>query len=279
MADLAAISQAVREGVLRAARGLRPDARAALEAALSIEPSPRGRSVIEQLIANDDIARADSVPLCQDTGTVWVWLELGSEECPGGDLAAAIDAVVEDVFREEALRMSVVRDAFSDRTNTQTNTPAFVDVTLRPGRGATVHVMLKGAGSDNASAVMMLDPSVGRHGVKDAVVEAVLAKAASACPPLYIGVGVGSTFDGVAKLAKRALFARIGDAAPNDDAAWLSQAVLADVNASGIGPGGFGGRTTALGVSVITSASHIAALPVAVNVGCCAVRTASVEVA
>jgi fumarate hydratase subunit alpha len=270
------IAEAVRPAVSEAAVTLRPDVASALEVALTTERSERGRAVLAQLVENARIAVSDRVPLCQDTGTVWVRVELGAEEALGGDLQAAVDAAVASAYAENALRMSVVGDALFDRSNTGDNTPAFVELTSRPGTGARVDVMLKGGGSDNASVVAMLDPSAGEDGVVAAVVAAVRAKGACACPPLLIGVGVGSTFDRVGALAKHALLRPIG--APGDPrAAALERRLLEAVNATGIGPGGLGGTTTALAVHVETAPCHIAALPVAVNVGCCAVRSASVE--
>jgi fumarate hydratase subunit alpha len=272
------IAEAVGEAIGAAAVELRPDFLAALRAAAAAEPSPRGRAVLEQLVANAEIAVRDRVPLCQDTGTVWVRIELGTEERIGGDLQAEIDEAIGVAYREHALRMSVVRDALTDRGNTGTNAPAFVDVVMRPGTGATVDVLLKGGGSDNASVVAMLDPSEGEAGVMRTVLATVEAKATSACPPLLIGVGVGATFDKVGGLAKKALLRPIGEPNPDGELAALEALLLDAVNATGIGPGGLGGRTTALAVHVVTAPCHIAALPVAVNLGCSAVRSASVEV-
>ena len=277
MVTAVAIADAVRECIARSATRLRPDVRAALEASIVDEPSDRGRAVLRQLVENDDFASRDEVPVCQDTGTVWVWVELGSDECVGDDLGAAVDEAVREEYRARALRMSVSKDALLDRANTGDNTPAFLDVTLRPGTGATVHVMLKGGGSDNASSLAMLDPSVGTEGVKDYVVDAVLDKAVGACPPVVVGLGVGSTFDGVAKLAKKALLREIGAPAP-PGLGDLEGEILDALNRSGVGPAGLGGRTTALAVHAATAPCHIAALPVAVNVGCCAMRTASVTI-
>jgi tartrate/fumarate subfamily iron-sulfur-dependent hydro-lyase alpha chain len=174
--------------------------------------------------------------------------------------------------------MSVVADALWDRTNTGDNTPAFVDVAWRPGTGATVHVMLKGGGSDNASRIEMLSPDAGVDGIVRLVLETVEARATGACPPLLVGVGVGGTFDKVGGLAKRALLRRLDEPAANPESSALEALILSAVNATGIGPGGLGGDTTALGVHVLSAPCHIAALPVAVNMGCCAVRSASVEV-
>lgn len=274
------VADAVREAIPHVATTLRPDALAALEAALRTERSERGRVVLEQLLANAGIASGDSVPLCQDTGTVWVRIELGAEECLCGDVQSEIDAAVALSFRDAKLRMSVVRDALFDRTNTGTNTPAFVDVVhaARPGTGAIVHVMLKGGGSDNASRVEMLPPNAGIEGIRRVVLEAVEARATGACPPLLVGVGVGSTFDKVAGLAKRALLRPIGEAAAGPSISALEAELLEAINATGIGPGGLGGDTTALAVHVLTAPCHIAALPVAVNLGCSAVRSATFRV-
>lgn len=278
MTSVALIADAVRAAIAEAAVTLRPDVAAALHSAAATETSERGREVVRQLTENAAIACRDRVPLCQDTGTVWVWVELGTGACLDGDLQPAIDRAVADAFRENALRMSVVRDALTDRTNTGDNTPAFVDVTLRPGASATVHVMLKGGGSDNASALAMLDPSAGVEGVRRFVLDTVSAKATGACPPLVVGVGVGGTFDSVAKLAKKALLRPLGEPAAAAGAAELEARLLADINALGIGPAGLGGATTALSVRVLSAPCHIAALPVAVNMGCSAMRSVTVEI-
>ncbi len=277
MVDAHTVAAAVREAIGVAATSLRPDVLAAMRAASETEASPRGRRVLYQLIENARIAETDGVPLCQDTGTVWVRVELGVEERLGEPLQPVIDQAVRDAYRKHALRMSVVTDALFDRSNTGDNTPAFVELVTRPGHGATVQVMLKGGGSDNSSALAMLDPSAGIEGVKEFVVRTVEAKATGACPPLVVGVGIGSTFDKVAGLAKRALLVPL-DADSPGKAGVLERELLGMVNATGIGPAGLGGTTTALGVKVLTAPCHIAALPVAVNMGCSAMRTATVEV-
>jgi fumarate hydratase class I/fumarate hydratase subunit alpha len=250
----------------------------AMTAAALTEPSERGRQVLGQLLENARIADHDGVPLCQDTGTVWVWIEIGRDSCLDGDVQTAVDDAVARTYRDSALRMSVVRDALADRVNSGDNTPAFIDITQRPGDGATVHVMLKGGGSDNASALAMLDPASGTDGAARFVIDTVSAKATGACPPLVVGVGVGGTFDSVAKLAKKALLRPLGSPALTEAAATLETQLLGAINALGIGPAGLGGATTALGVHVLTAPCHIAALPVAVNLGCSAMRSAVVEV-
>lgn len=277
MLTAAAIAEVVRELVPRAATELRPDVATALSEAAVRERSARGRQVLEQLVANACVAADDHVPLCQDTGSVWVKVELGAEETLTGDVPSAVDAAVAAAYRDAALRMSLVHDALLDRSNTGDNTPAFVDVAWRPGSGATVHVMLKGGGSDNASRIEMLNPDAGFEGVRRIVLDTVEAKATGACPPLLVGVGVGATFDKVAGLAKAALLRPIG-ASGDPRLAQFEAELLDAVNATGIGPAGLGGDTTALAVHVVSAPCHIAALPVAVNMGCCAVRSASAEV-
>jgi fumarate hydratase subunit alpha len=278
MLERAALSDAIRHAVGEAAVTLRGDVRRALELAQASEPSERGRIVIGQLLENARVAADDRVPVCQDTGTAWVRLTLGTDQTLPGDLQAIADDAVATAYRDLGLRMSLVRDALLDRTNTGDNTPAFLDVRLRPGTGASVEVMLKGGGSDNASALTMLPPSAGLAGVREFLLATVAAGATGACPPLVIGLAVGGTFDTVAGLAKKALLRAVGSPAANDVAAGIEAELLAAVNATGIGPAGLGGRTTALAVHLVTAPCHIAALPVAVNLGCNAIRSASVEV-
>lgn len=252
--------------------------RAALVTAAERERSLRANTVLTQLIDNAEIAERDQVPLCQDTGSVWVRLELGSEDTLSGNVLTEVNAAVASAYREAGLRMSMVRDGLLDRSNTGDNTPAFVDIVWRPGTGATVHVLLKGGGSDNASRMEMLTPDAGFEGVKRFVLDTVAEKATGACPPLLIGVGVGATFDKVGGLAKRALLRDIGTVPKDDRIAALEAELLEAVNATGIGPAGLGGDTTALAVHLVTAPCHIASLPVAVNMGCYAMRSVSVEV-
>ena len=266
------IATHVAEMVGESATIVRPDLLVAFDRALSTERSERGRWVLSQLIENAEIARRDDVPICQDTGTVWVRLELGEGVHVTGDLGAEIDAAVERAYRMGGLRMSVVHDALTDRTNTRSNTPVFVEIVHRAGEGATLYVMLKGAGSDNASRLEMLSPDDGFDGVARTVLDVVNRKGSVACPPLVIGVGVGSTFDRVAGLAKHALLRPIGEPNPSPELDALERDLLAQVNATGVGPGGLGGDITALAVHIESAPCHIAALPVAVNLGCSASR-------
>lgn len=272
------IKQAVYDAVIQAATGLRSDAVVALRDAVARERSARGRSVLAKLLDNAEIASRDRVPLCQDTGSVWTLLEAGADECVPGDVIGAINEAVASAYRDAHLRTSIARDPLFDRANTGDNTPAFVDIEFVPGSGVTVHVMLKGGGSDNASAVAMLAPSDGVDGVVRFVTDVVGRTGAAACPPLFVGVGIGGSFDKVAGLAKRALLREIGSANPDERYARLERRLHDEIDALGIGPGGFGGVVTALGVNVMAAPCHIASLPVAVNVGCSAVRSACVRI-
>lgn len=251
---------------------VRPDLLAAFECALVAERSERGRAVLQLLIDNARLAAEEDVPICQDTGTVWVRLEVGEDTTLEGDTQAAADRAVESAYREGGLRMSTVRDALIDRSNQGANQPAFVELVRRPGTGATVSVMLKGAGSDNASRLEMLNPDEGFAGVRRILLDVVNKKGSVACPPMVIGVGVGSTFDRVAGLAKHALLRPVGAPNPNPELDALERELLAAVNATGVGPAGLGGDTTALAVHLESAPCHIAALPVAINLGCSAMR-------
>ena len=271
------VAAAVADAIPYCACNLRPDMLSALEDALDREQDPRGRQVLQQLLENACIASQDQVPLCQDTGTVRVILEVGPEVAVPAGIFSQVDAAVSQAFADTHLRMSTLRDALFDRSNPGTNTPAFCEVDFGRRLGARLHVMLKGGGSDNASRVCMLAPGAGMEGVQQVVLEAVREKASSACPPLVIGVGVGTTFDEVAKLAKRALFRSIGSPTASDQAAAFEAEMLEKVNALGLGPGALGGSCTALAVHLETAPCHIAALPVAVNLGCCAMRSLDME--
>ncbi|MDR1083058.1 MAG: fumarate hydratase [Coriobacteriales bacterium] len=280
----ALIARLVEDAIPRLACELRPDVRAALERALKSETSERGKMVLGQLVENARIAAEQKLPLCQDTGSVWVALEVGEYDAQGNEIAISsnifslVNRAVAKAYAEAGLRMSLVRDALIDRSNTGDNTPAFCELFINPAkRGAVLHIMLKGGGSDNASRVVMLAPGEGTDGVLRAVLGAVLEKGASACPPLIIGVGVGSTFDKVGGLAKRALLRTLDTANPTPELAALERRLLANINALGIGPGGFGGDVTALAVHVLTAPCHIAALPLAINIGCNSLRSLSID--
>lgn len=272
------ISDALLVSIPRLASVLPPDILEALIAARDRETHERAKIVLDQLVLNAQIANEDHVPICQDTGTVWCCLEVGPDIGLNANVFSKVDQSVAAGFINSKLRKSVVRDALFDRTNTGDNTPAFCELRLVDEPGvARLHIMLKGGGSDNASRVVMLTPNAGKQGVIDTVLACVEEKAANACPPLVVGVGVGTTFDKVAGLAKLSLMRPLNIPAPDPEVAAFEQELLEAINATGIGAGGLGGDTTALGVRVLTAPCHIAALPVAVNMGCSAMRRLTVE--
>lgn len=270
------IAKAVHDAILECACQLRPDVLDAVKAAMEAEEAGRARRILGQICDNARIASKDSVPLCQDTGTVWVCLEVGEELSVPGNIFSLVDSAVAEAYAEGKLRMSVLNDALLDRTNSGDNTPAFCELKLIPGHSATLHVMFKGGGSDNASRVVMLPPGEGRDGIKREIIDCVKEKAANACPPLIIGVGVGATFDKVAGLAKHALLRPVGQAARNADLAQFEAELLDAVNQLGIGPAALGGLSTALAVNIETAPCHIAALPLAINMGCIAMRSKTI---
>ena len=276
--DAETVGEAVYDAIRQCAVTLRPDFRKAVEAAREeAAPESREAGVLDRILENARIGATDNVPICQDTGSVWVCLEVGESLAVPGNIFSRVNDAVARAYTDGRLRMSLVRDALFDRANTGDNTPAFCELKLVPGDSATLHVLLKGGGSDNASRVVMLPPGAGADGVRRVVLDCVREKAANACPPLVIGLGVGATFDKVAGLAKHALLREVGGPAASAEAAAFEEELLAEVNALGIGPAALGGAPTALAVHLETAPCHIAALPVAVNMGCCAMRSASVQ--
>jgi tartrate/fumarate subfamily iron-sulfur-dependent hydro-lyase alpha chain len=276
------VAEATEKTVAHLACNLRPDYLRALEQAVDRETGERGRAVLGQLLENARIAAEDGVPLCQDTGYVWLRLEVAGDVMVPADVFAGVDAAVAAAYERAGMRASMLADALLDRSNTKTNTPAFCELicyseSQKCHPKVTLHIMLKGGGSDNASNLTMLPPGAGIEGIERVVLNAVTAKAANACPPLVVGVGVGGTFDKVAGLAKQALLREIGSPNGNVRLGDLEAHLLERINATGIGPGGLGGSTTALAVHIQTAPCHIAALPVAVNMGCCAMRSASID--
>ena len=276
--DAETVGEAVYDAIRQCAVTLRPEFRKAVEAAREeAAPESREAGVLDRILENARIGATDGVPICQDTGSVWVCLEVGESLAVPGNIFSRVNDAVARAYTDGRLRMSLVRDALFDRANTGDNTPAFCELKLVPGDSATLHVLLKGGGSDNASRVVMLPPGAGADSVRRVVLDCVREKAANACPPLVIGLGVGATFDKVAGLAKHALLREVGSSAASAEAAAFEEELLAEVNALGIGPAALGGAPTALAVHLETAPCHIAALPVAVNMGCCAMRSASVQ--
>jgi len=270
------VTDAVEELCKKACFELPEDVTAALQRALEEEESPQGREILKQLLENAEIARAEQIPICQDTGVAVVFLEIGQDvHLVGGSLKEAVDEGVRRGYVGGYLRKSVVRDPIR-RENTQDNTPAILYTTLVPGDAVRVTVVPKGTGSENMSALKMLTPAHGPEGIRRFVVRVVEEAGANPCPPVIVGVGLGGTMDKAALMAKRALLRPVGQPHPQPHLAALEEDILKDINDLGIGPQGLGGRVTALAVHVEAYATHIGALPVAVNLQCHAARHASV---
>jgi fumarate hydratase subunit alpha len=252
------------------------DVVACLEAALKREESPLGRNVLETLLKNAEIAARERVPLCQDTGLAVVFAEVGQElHISGGSLDEAVDAGVARAQAEGYLRASVVKDPIFERVNTTDNTPAMLHIESVQGQELKLTVLPKGAGSENMSRLAMLKPSDGVDGMMQFILETVQAAGANPCPPIFLGIGVGGTMDRAALLSKKALLRPAASASKNPKLAGLETRILDQINALGIGPGGFGGTVTCLGVAIEESPCHIASLPVAVNIQCNSARRAS----
>lgn len=251
---------------------LEEDVTEAFAAALKTEESPAGRDVLEQLIANSKIAAAEKIPMCQDTGYAVVFVEIGQDaHITGGNLTEAINKGVEIGYREGFLRKSILNDPF-ERKNTGTNTPAFIHTFIVPGDKVKITVASKGGGSENTSQLKMLKPSDGLEGVKSFILKVVAEAGPSACPPMIIGVGVGGNFEISALMAKKSLLRPLHSRNANPFVAKLEDEMLEEINKLGVGPQGLGGITTALDVHIETFATHIVALPVAVNIQCHANR-------
>jgi len=231
------------------------------------EPWPQAREILDRIVENYTIAAEEKMPICQDTGMAVVFLKIGQEVHISGDLTEAVNEGVRRGYGEGYLRKSVVRDPL-DRVNTGDNTPAILHTEIVPGDRVEITVAPKGFGSENMSKIAMLRPSDGVEGVKEFVVKAVEEAGPNPCPPIVVGVGIGGTFEKCAYLAKKALLRPVDESNPNPYYADLEKELLDKINALGIGPQGFGGRTTALAVNIETFPTHIAGLPVAVNISC-----------
>jgi len=269
----AAITELVARLCIKANTQLPPDIVAALDASRKSEPWPLAKQTLGLLWDNMEMAEEKSLPVCQDTGMACVFVELGQEVYVEGNFEQAIHEGVRKGYGEGYLRKSIVADPLR-RVNTDDNTPAAITVRLVPGDGCTITVAPKGAGSENMSRLGMLKPADGVEGVKNFVLETVKLAGSNPCPPIVLGIGIGGFFDKVTYLAKHALLRPIDVPNPDPFYAQLEQELLAEINALGIGPQGFGGRTTCLGVSIETAPTHVASLPVAVNMSCHVTRRA-----
>ncbi len=271
------VTEAVRDLCIEANTRLPQDHLSALRRALDAEESELGREVIERLLENAEVARKRCIAFCQDTGYAVFFVELGSEvRITEGEIGNAIDEGVRRGYGEGYLRKSIVRSPIN-RTNTDDNTPAVVYYEAVPGDGLKLTMLVKGAGCDNMSALRMLTPADGLPAMKEFVVETIEKAGPNASPPLTVGVGIGGPFEKAAQLAKKALTRPSGEPNPDPELATLEAELLDAINATGIGPAGYGGTQTALAVHVESFPTHIAAFPVAVNLDCHSHRTALVE--
>ena len=276
--DVKDITEAVRELCITANYDLPRDVYDALVAACAAEESPVGREVLGQLVENADIAARDRVPICQDTGFAVIFAEVGQDvHLTGGDFEEAIHEGVRRGYADGYLRKSVAEEPAHARRNTTDNTPAILHATLVPGDKVRLTMMAKGGGAENMSSLNMLKPSQGWAVMSQAVVDTVSRAGSNPCPPVIIGVGIGGTIDEVTLLAKKALLRDVGSTHPDPRVAAMEDELLERINALGIGPQGLGGRTTALDVFIEEMPSHIASMPVAVNVQCHAQRHKTVE--
>lgn len=264
----AVIAEQIKEMCIEANHFLSGDMKACLERAAEEEKAPLGKQILGQLKENLQIAGEDMIPICQDTGMAVVFLEIGQDvHFEGGSLENAVNEGVRRGYTEGFLRKSVVKDPFI-RENTKDNTPAVIHYEIVPGDSVRITVAPKGFGSENMSRVFMLKPADGMEGVKNAILTAVRDAGPNACPPMVVGVGIGGTFEKCALMAKKALTRPAGEHSPIPYVKEMEQELLEQINGTGIGPGGLGGSTTAFAVHIDTYPTHIAGLPVAVNICC-----------
>ena len=268
-----AITDTVEKLCIDACYNLGDDVKDLLRQAQEKEESPFGISILDQLLQNIDTSKAERLPICQDTGMTVVFLEIGQDvHITGGSLQGAVNKGVRRGYQKGYLRKSVLTPL--KRENTGDNTPAVLHTEIMEGDRMKIIVAPKGFGSENMSRVGMLKPSDGIDGVKQFVLETVIRAGANPCPPILLGVGIGGTMEKAAYLAKKALLRKAGEASPDPELAALERELLVAINKTGIGPQGLGGRTTALAVHIDTFPTHLAGLPVAVNVQCHAARHA-----
>ena len=271
------IRDAVKEMCIAVNYELSSDMSACMNGAVEKEKTPLGRQILEQLAENLVIAKEDRIPICQDTGMAVVFAEIGQEvHLTGGSIEDAINEGVRQGYTEGYLRKSVVGDPLI-RENTKDNTPAVIYYKIVEGEKVKLTVTTKGFGSENMSRVFMLKPAQGIEGVKDAILQAVKDAGPNACPPVFVGVGIGGTFEKAALMAKEALTRPAGTHSEIEYVREMEEELLDRINKLGIGPGGLGGEVTALGVNINTYATHIAGLPVAVNMCCHVNRHAARE--
>lgn len=275
--NISKITEAVKMMCINANYYLTDDVKEKIEDAYKSENWPMAKEMLEKILTNIDIAKNEKMPMCQDTGMACVFVEIGQDvHIVGGSLKDAINEGVRQGYTEGFLRKSVVKDPI-DRVNTKDNTPAIIYYDVVEGDKLKIKIAPKGFGSENMSQLKMLKPADGLEGVKDFVLKVVKEAGPNPCPPIVVGIGIGGTFDKAANLAKRALVRPLNERNSNDFYRDLEEELLEKINEIGIGPQGFGGKTTALAVNIETYPTHIAGLPVAVNINCHVTRHAEIE--
>ena len=272
--NVSKIRETVRDLFLKANFELRKDVLKKLKASLKKETNGRAKKILQSIIENAKLAKAKRIAICQDTGAAFVHLGIGQEVgLAGGDLKKAVDDGVEEAYRKGCLRKSIVSDPII-RNNTKTNTPSFLVTDIVPGDNVRVSVSPKGFGSENKSMIKMFRPTASCDEIKEFVLDVVKKAGPDACPPFVLGIGIGGTFDAASHLAKMALLRPIDQKNSKRHLAGLERELLKEINSLDMGPMGLGGKTTVLGVNIMEAPTHIAGLPVAVNVSCHATRSA-----
>lgn len=275
--NLADVTKAVKEMCIKANCILNDDVYSSIKKAQENETSEIGRDILSQLIKNADLAKEKMKPICQDTGMAVIFLEIGQEvHFNGGSLTEAVNEGVRQGYNEGYLRKSIVSDPLL-RVNTKDNTPAVIHYDIVQGDKVKIKVAPKGFGSENMSRLYMLKPAQGIEGVKAAILETIENAGPNPCPPMVVGVGIGGNFELSAKLAKKALLREIGSKSDKPHIREIEEEMLEKANKLGIGPQGLGGKTTILGINIETFATHIAGLPVAVNISCHVTRHSEAE--
>ncbi len=276
--DVSQITAAIAKMAVDANYYLSDDIREALEAGQEREESPLGKAILGQLVENACIARDEEVPICQDTGMAVIFMEIGQDvHITGGDLFEAVNAGVAKGYTEGYLRKSVVAEPLFNRKNTGDNTPAVLHTTIVPGDKVKITLAPKGFGSENMSTLRMFKPAEGLPAIRKFLTETIFNAGSNPCPPIVVGMGIGGTMEKAALLAKKALLRPINKRSTHPEYAKLEQEFLDLVNKTGVGPQGLGGRVTALAVNIEYYPTHIAGLPVAININCHATRHAEVE--
>ncbi|MFB3845115.1 MAG: fumarate hydratase [Candidatus Cloacimonadaceae bacterium] len=271
--EISIIKERIKTALIQIGTQVDPLVEKAIKRAVEEETSELAKDILLTLLENYQIGKRECLPICQDMGTVVVFMEIGEENCSQcREIENAINEAIREVWQEESFRASIVQDPLFNRINTKDNTPAVIHTKVISGKGLRLTLALKGGGAENMSALKMLTPAEGADGIKSFVLETVLKAGGKPCPPIIIGIGIGGNFETCPLLAKRALFRELGKPHPLPEYAVLEADILQTVNQTGIGPQGLGGKTTALAVQIETAPCHIASLPVAVNLDCHAHR-------